>query len=60
MTKIKTSAARIADLITDKNVMAYNAAGQKFDFCFELLSGADITPTPGAILLLEDKLMGVC
>jgi hypothetical protein len=56
----RTSASRIADLITDENKAAYHATTEKYLFCDELLSGADITPTPGAILLLEDKLMGLC
>lgn len=60
MTQTKTSAARIADLITDENKAAYHATEEKYLFCDELLSGADIIPTPSAILLLEDKLMGVC
>lgn len=62
MTNNRTSASRIADLITDESKAAYHAAAanEKYLFCDELLSGADIIPTPGAILLLEDKLMGLC
>jgi hypothetical protein len=56
----KTSAARIADLITEENKAAYHATEEKYLFCDDLLSSADIVPTPSAILLLEDKLMGLC